>query len=209
VQALQQQNTALQDQLNAQAVAAALLIPPAPAPAFAPEIKIAMPDVFDGTLDHTKHFLHQCEVYFFGTPSLMAQQHMTFALSYMSKGWALSWVEWTLEAVAHPDHITDWGVFKESVWRSFSDLDHVMMAHLKIKEVKQGHELVDNYIIWFEEHEGFTRFDDAALMEIFKEGLSSGLLSCCYGLEAVPSTLAAWKEKSRLFYHNYIELQLM
>jgi hypothetical protein len=44
-------------------------------------------------------------------------------------------------------------------------------------------------------------------MEIFKEGLSAGILSCCYGLEAVPSTLAAWKEKSRLFYRNYIELQ--
>jgi hypothetical protein len=57
------------------------------------------------------------------------------------------------------------------------------------------------------EHEGFTRFDDAALVEIFKEGLLAGILSHCYGLEAVPLTLAAWKEKSRLFYRNYIELQ--
>jgi hypothetical protein len=95
VQALQHQNTALQDQLGAQAVT----VPPtpAPAPAFAPEIKIAVLDVFDGASDCTEHFLHQCEVYFLGTPSLMAQQCMTFVLSYMSKGRALSWAERTLD----------------------------------------------------------------------------------------------------------------
>jgi hypothetical protein len=140
VQALQHQNAALQDQLDAQVVAAPPT--PAPAPAFAPEIKIAMPDVFDGASDRTEHFLHQCKVYFLGTPGLTAQQHVTFALSYMSKGRALSWVERTLEAVTHPDHIADLGVFKEGVRRSFSDLDHVMMARLK-----QGHESVDNYVI--------------------------------------------------------------
>jgi hypothetical protein len=63
-----------------------LRCPLIPALAFALEIKIAVPDVYDGASDHTEHFLHQCEVYFLGTPGLMAQQCMTFALSYMSKG---------------------------------------------------------------------------------------------------------------------------
>jgi hypothetical protein len=85
VQALQHQNAVLQDQLNTQAVITALPTP-APALAFALEIKIAVPDVFDGASDHMEHFLHQCEVYFLGTPSLTAQQHVTFMLSYMSKG---------------------------------------------------------------------------------------------------------------------------
>jgi hypothetical protein len=112
-----------------------------------------------------------------------------------------------LEAVAHPDHVTDWGLFKEGVQKSFSDLDRIMTARLKIKEIKQGRESVDDYVVRFEEHEGFTGFDDAALVEIFKEGLSAGNLSRCYSLEAIPSMLAAWKEKSRHFYHNYVELQ--
>jgi hypothetical protein len=125
----------------------------------------------------------------------------------MSKGRALSWAERMLEAVAHPDHIANWGLFKEGMRRSFGNSDRVVTVRLKIKEVKQGCELVDDYVIQFEEHKGFTGFDDAALVEIFKEGLLAGILSCCYGLEAVPSTLASWKEKSRLFYHNYVELQ--
>jgi hypothetical protein len=113
MQALQHQNAVLQDQLDAQAVAAPPT--PAPAPAFAPEIKVAVLDVFNGASDHTEHFLHQCEVYFLGTPGLMAQQCVTFVLSYMSKGQALSWAEQMLKAVTHPDHVANLGLFKEGV----------------------------------------------------------------------------------------------
>jgi hypothetical protein len=60
------------------------------------------------------------------------------------------------------------------------------MACLKIKDIKQGHESVDDYIIHFEEYEGFTSFDDTTLMESFKEVLTPSILSCCYGLETVP-----------------------
>jgi hypothetical protein len=66
---------------------------------------------------------------------------------------------------------------------------------------------MENYIIHFKEFEGFMGFNDTALIEAFKEGLAPQILSRCYGLETMPMMLAAWKEKSRLFYHNYIELQ--
>jgi hypothetical protein len=98
-------------------------------------------------------------------------------------------------------------VFKSNVRNSFGDSDHVVMACLKIKEIKQGKESVDDYVVRFEEFEGFTSFDDTALTEIFKEGLTPQILSCCYGLEVIPSTLAIWKEKARLFHHHYLELQ--
>jgi hypothetical protein len=68
-------------------------------------------------------------------------------LHYMSKGHALSWAEWMLEVVVDPDYITDWGVFKNNVRTSFGDSDQVTMVQLKIKEVKQGHESVDDYVV--------------------------------------------------------------
>jgi hypothetical protein len=77
----------------------------------------------------------------------------------------------------------------------------------KIKEVKQGRESADDYVIWFEEFEGFTGFDDTALTKIFKEGLSPQILSCCYSLENILVTLTTWKEKARLFHQQYLELQ--
>jgi hypothetical protein len=40
-----------------------------------------------------------------------------------------------------------------------------------MEEVKQGCESVDDYVIQFDKFEGFTGFNNAALTEIFKEGL--------------------------------------
>jgi hypothetical protein len=66
---------------------------------------------------------------------------------------------------------------------------------------------MDDYVIQFEEFDGFTGFDDAALTEIFKEGLTPQILSRCYGLEVIPATLTTWKEKARLFHRHYLKLQ--
>jgi hypothetical protein len=98
-------------------------------------------------------------------------------------------------------------VFKNNVRNSFDDSDHVATVHLKIKEIKQGRESVDDYVIWFEEFEGFTSFDDTALTKIFKEGLTPQILSCCYSLEVIPATLTTWKEKARLFHWHHLKLQ--
>jgi hypothetical protein len=89
VQALQAQNKALQDQLDAQP-AAVPATTPTPAPAPVQEIKITMPDPYNGSSDWTEHFLHQCEVYFLGLPRLTEHQHMRFTISYMNKGHMLS-----------------------------------------------------------------------------------------------------------------------
>jgi hypothetical protein len=170
------------------------------------EIKIATPDPYNGSSDKTEHFLHQCEVYFLGLPRLMDHQHVTFTISYMNKGCVLSWAERIVEEVTLPGYVTSWGEFKINVRMAFSDLDHVMMAQLKIKEVKQGKESMDDYIIQFEEFKGLMGFNHAALAEAFKEGLAPQILSQYYSLEHVPMTLTYWKEKSRLFTCHLAEL---
>jgi hypothetical protein len=158
-------------------------------------------------MDKMEHFLHQCDVYFLGSPALSEHQHMTFTISYMNKGHALSWAEQMMGEVTCPNFITDWGVFKNRVRSFFGDSDQTVVVHLMIKDVKQGCESMDDYIVCFEEYEGFTSFDDATLMESFKEGLTPSILSCCYSLETILTTLMVWKEKSRLFYQNYVKLQ--
>jgi hypothetical protein len=169
VQQLTKTIQALQDQLNAQPMP---LLTPFPMPTPAAEIKITMPDLYDGSSDKMEHYLHQCDVYFLGSPALSDHQCMTFAISYMSKGCVLSWVEWMMEEVMHPDFVANWGTFKNNMRMAFSNLDCAMMARLKIKEVKQGRESMDDYIIHFKEFEGFMSFNDMALVKVFKEGLA-------------------------------------
>jgi hypothetical protein len=72
---------------------------PVPVPVTVPEGKIATPDPYDGSSEKTEHFLHQCKVYFLGLCSLTAHQHMTFMISYMNKGHALSWAKWMVEEI--------------------------------------------------------------------------------------------------------------
>jgi hypothetical protein len=121
VQALQAQNEILQDQLDAQpALAPALLPMPVPMA----EIKIATPDPYDdGSSDKMEHFLHQCNIYFLGSPALSEHQGVTFTISYMNKGHVLSWAEWMMGEVTCPDFVTDWGMFKNNMRNSFGDLD--------------------------------------------------------------------------------------
>jgi hypothetical protein len=119
VRALQAQNEILQDQLDTQPAPA-----PAPLPAPVPtEIKIATPDLYDGSSDKTEHFLHQCDVYFLGSPALSEHQCMTFTISYMSKGHVLSWAEQMMGEVTPPIFVADWGVLKDNVRSSFGDSD--------------------------------------------------------------------------------------
>jgi hypothetical protein len=92
---------------------------------------------------------------------------VTFVISYMSKGRVLSWAEWMMGEVTCPNFVADLGVFKNNVRSSFGDSDRTVTARLRIKDVKQGCESMDNYIILFEEYEGFTSFDDATLVESF------------------------------------------
>jgi hypothetical protein len=198
VQALQAQNEALQDQLDAQLM-------PLPAPLHMPipatKIKITTPNPYDRSSDKTEHFLHQCEVYFFGSPALSEHQCVTFAISYMSKGQALLWTEQMMEEVMHPNFVANWGVFKVNVRTAFGDSDHATMAWLKIKEVKQGRESVDDYVVCFEEYKGFMGFNDTALIKAFKEGLAPLILSCCYSLETICHSMP-------LFYYFFTTLAL-
>jgi hypothetical protein len=99
-----------------------------PVPVPVPEIKIATPNPYDGLSDWTEHFLHQCEVYFLGSPRLTDHQHVTFAISYMNKGHVLSWAEQMVEEVTLPGYVTSWGAFKVNV-----------RVHSVIQTVSQWH----------------------------------------------------------------------
>jgi hypothetical protein len=175
-----------------------------PMPLAQPDIKVATPDAFDGSADCTEEFLHHCKIYFLGVQGLTEVQKVTFTLSYMLKGHALSWAERALEEVVTPNHEVNWEQFKADIQSTFGDSDHAVMAHIKIREVQQGKGSVDDFVIRFKEFETLTGFNETTLIEQFKEGLTAPTLSWIYGLAQMLATLAEWKVRA---YHQYLELQ--
>jgi hypothetical protein len=100
-----------------------------------------------------------------------------------------------------------WEGFVALLHKAFGDLDHATMACLKIKEVKQGKDTADDFIVQFKEYESFMGLDKMALIDLFKDVLSPYILSCIHGLAAMPVSLHEWKEKAQQFHCQYLELQ--
>jgi hypothetical protein len=103
--ALQQQVADLVAQLtaaNAQSTALQTA-PPPPAPvvnvAAPTPTTTAAPDAFDGSSSQVESFIHKCELYFLGH-NLNDTQKVNSALSRMTSGRALIWVQQAVTTVA-------------------------------------------------------------------------------------------------------------
>jgi hypothetical protein len=115
IQALQVQNTALQDQLDEQhAAATQLTVPPAPMPPAQPNIKVATPDAFNRSADHAEEFLHHCDIYFLSVQGLAKVQSHLHPVLHV-KGPCLVLSREGTEEVVTPNHKVNWEQFKADV----------------------------------------------------------------------------------------------
>ena len=69
-----------------------LLAAQAPAPAAPPVPKAATPDKYNGKSDQLEPFIHQCNL-FLKLDNYTNRKKITFVLTYMKKGSALTWAE--------------------------------------------------------------------------------------------------------------------
>lgn len=172
--------------------------------------KVSKPEVYSGKPEDTEKFLHQCDL-FFTTLNYSDKEKITFALSYMKEGKALSFAQvfhedWQSQT---PPYGGTWTEFKQtSIRNMFGDSDRAATARLHIQDVKMGKGTAEEYIVSFQEHEILSKFGDVALVEAFKRGLNSSLLQRIYALPTMPTTLVEWKEWSRKLDRQYREAQI-
>ncbi len=146
--------------------------------------KVSKPEVYSGKLEDTEKFLHQCDL-FFTTLNYSDKEKITFALSYMKEGKALSFAQvfhedWQSQT---PPYGGTWTEFKQtSIRNMLGDSDRAATARLHIQDVKMGKGTAEEYIVSFQEHKILSKFGDVALVEAFKRGLNSSLLQRIYAL---------------------------
>jgi len=161
-------------------------------------IKIAPPNVFDGTQSKTDSFLSQLCLYFTGKRGDFHsdQDKIVFALSYMKGGtagpWAAEVVKQYQGSAADEPLYEGWESFMTDLKAVFGDPDPAGTARFKMDQLKQGTHPVEEYIASFKELTSKTKYNDAAHMEKFEKGLNSALVDKIYNLPEMPTTLAGW-----------------
>jgi hypothetical protein len=162
-------------------------------------LKVAVPDVFDGTLSRSGTFLSQLSLYFQARRFDFQddQDKITFALSYMRGGTAGPWAD---QVIRQQDSsnvaqvFPDWNGFKEEFEKAFGDPNPAGTARYKMDQLKQGSHTADEYVASFRELVPKTGYNDEAHVEIFQRGLNPILVDRIYALPEMPQSLKGWME---------------
>jgi len=214
-QQLQQQNAILQQQINQLMQQQASSVPPSspkpvsPAPNSLPlppsnnyahtsfgssGIKVAPPDVYDGTISKADTFISQLHLYFHGKRVYNGIDRVVTALSYMKGGTAGSWakgkVKW-MEGL-EPGTEVDWDDFVQEFKRTFGDPNPGSTARHKMSQLRQESHSADEYVAKFRELKDETGYNDVALVEKFIKGLDQSLVDRIYHLPEMPKNLEGW-----------------
>lgn len=194
IQQLQAQLAALQGIIATMQQTAVPPAPPHPTPFTQPSsIKVATPDVFDGSLSKADTFLSQLAIYFHGRRVQNDDDKVIAALSYMKGGTAGPWAKLKIKEFTHAGEVTStWDEFLEEFQEAFGDPDPASTARHKMDQLKQGSHTAEEYVASFRELKEDTGYNDAALVEKFEKGLNSSLVDKIYCLPEMPITLAEW-----------------
>jgi Retrotransposon gag protein len=156
------------------------------------KLKVAPPDLYDGTPSNLETFISQLALYLFNK-GYSDHDRISFSLSYMKGGTAGPWAKQKVQEFIKNDGISQTYVdFLKELRETFGDPDPASTARHKLNLLKQGSQSVDEYVAKFREYKDDTGYNDAALVEHFEKGLNSALVDKIYALPEMPSTLKDW-----------------
>ncbi|KAK3544514.1 hypothetical protein QTP86_013338 [Hemibagrus guttatus] len=162
IRSYQDQVAALQTQLSSACIAA----PRDPPSARSESPWLALPEKFDGSADHCRGFLQQCEVFFSHQPGLYREEvtKCAFLLSLMTDR-ALEWASAVWEA--DPQVKSSFARFAGMIREVFEYPAGGKDISLQLMELRQGSETAADYAIRFRTLATQSGWNDAALWAVF------------------------------------------
>ena len=154
-------------------------------------IKVATPDDFDGSFSKAETFLSQLTLYFHGKRVSDNDDKVILALSYMKGGTAGPWAKLKVKEFTK-EGVCNWDTFVAEFQETFGDPNPAGTARHKMNQPRQGNHSADEYVASFRELKDDTRYNNAALIEKFEQGLNSVLADKIYALPEMPTTLESW-----------------
>ena len=131
-----------------------------------------------------------------------------YALSFMRRGMAQVWaVNETMAVITGTSQMQTLDIFLESVEKTFGDLDWAWTACAQLHELRMTPgTMAEDYMARFEMLMGRTGFNDAALEDIYIQGLPNSILQKIFTQVTLPNGLAAWKTVIRNLDHLHWSL---
>ena len=158
-----------------------------------------------GRSETLERFIHQC-ILFLDLDNYTDRTKITFVLSYMKSGSALTWAEMKLAEYATANWVQTWAPFLIELRATFGDVSREKTARIQIFEHKQT-KSVDEYNVAFMAEHHLTGFSDEASLEIWKKGLKPSILRRIYNEAAEPTDFAAWRARASHYDRVDRELQ--
>ena len=152
---------------------------------------MATPDNFDGSSSKADTFLSQLALYFHGRRVNSDDDKVILALSYMKGGTAGPWAKLKVKEFTK-EGVCDWDTFVAEFQGTFGDPNPAGTARHKMNQLRQGNHSADEYVASFRELKDDTRYNTAALIEKFEQGLNPVLADKIYALPEMPTTLDSW-----------------
>ena len=118
-----------------------------------------------------------------------------YALSFMCRGMAQVWaVNETMAVINGTTQMRTLDIFLEDVEKTFRDPDRAHTAHAQLHKLKMTPgSMAEDYTARFEMLAGRTGFNDAALEDIYIQGLPNSILQKIFAQVTLPQGLEAWK----------------
>ena len=156
-------------------------------------LKVAPPDIFDGTLCKTEEFLSQLSIFLYGKRNELQDDSdkIFLTLSYMKGGTAGPWAKAKVRQYTNGT-VQTYTEFLKEFKEIFGDPDPSGTARNKLDHLTQGSHTADEYVASFREVKDDTGYNDAALVEKFEKGLNPPLVDKIYALPEMPETLNEW-----------------
>ena len=173
------------------------------------EIKLNQPKPFTGKREDLKKFLQDTNLYLLVNSKVYDTdiKKIVFALSFMNKGDMASWKEQLLEdAMALKTfNLGTWAQFKKDLNNAFKPYNTPGDAREEMKSIKMGNNTIEEHIAKFKMLVTTSDLNNnsPAIVDYFRDSLSSLLQRKILNLENLPKTLKKWYDWAQKIDNNF------
>ena len=176
------------------------------------ELRIGTPEVFDGSYEKSQHWLHAVQFYLLVNKVVYDNddKQIAFALSYMTKGSALTWAA-TFRQSAISGTTFSLGTFADFVTKFNTTFKHhdvtgnaiSWLSTQRMEKSKKNNSYspsLTEYISTFKNHVALANISDPnVLIGYFSAGIPPPLMRRIMSMDTVPSTIDEWYKKAVAF----------